>query len=189
MRRGEEPLLAAELVLGRHLLVPDDLAVVAVDGDDAAVGQVGDARGPPRARCRACARCCPRAARRGRPPRRTRPCRVARVDLVDRAPAVARVHEAVVDERIDLVLGTVLSDVLHAAERQRPHHPQVLDVVAVDLRQLRVAQRAVVAVHQQPVLRLVLRVDQPVLVDGQRVLGRKGGGGGHHADGAGKEDA
>ena len=41
-RRGEEPLLVAELVLGGDLLVPDDLAVVAVDGDDAAVGQVGD---------------------------------------------------------------------------------------------------------------------------------------------------
>ena len=95
--------------------------------------------------------------------------RVARVDLVDRAPAVGRVHEAVVDERIDLVLRTVLPDVLHAAERQRPHHPQVLDVVAVDLRELGVARRAVVAVHQQPVLRLVRGVDQPVPVDGEAV--------------------
>ena len=95
---------------------------------------------------------------------------IARVDLVERAPAVGRVHEAVVDERIDLALRAVLSDVLHAAERQRPDHPQVLDVVAVDLRQLRIAGRRVVAVHHQPVLRLVLRVDQPVPVDRHRVL-------------------
>ena len=38
-------------------------------------------------------------------PRELATVRVARVDLVDRAPPVARVHEAVVDERVDLVLG------------------------------------------------------------------------------------
>ena len=83
--------------------------------------------------------------------------RVARVDLVDRAPAVAGIHEAVVDERIDLAFRAVLADVLHAAERERPHQPQVLDVVAVDLGELGIALRAVVAVHHEPVLRLVLR--------------------------------
>ena len=103
-------------------------------------------------------------------PRELAAVRVARVDLVDRAPAVARVHEAVVDERVGLVLGAVLPDVLHAAERHGPHHAHVPDVLAVDLRQPRVAQRPVVAVHQQPVLRLVVRVDEAVLVDGQRVL-------------------
>ena len=66
--------------------------------------------------------------------------RVARVDLVDRAPAVAGVHEAVVDERIDLALRAVLADVLHAAERERPHQPHVLDVVAVDLGELGIAR-------------------------------------------------
>ena len=92
--------------------------------------------------------------------------RIAGVDLVDRAPAVGGIHEAVVDERIDFVLRAVLPDVLHAAERHRPDHPQVLDVVAVDLRELRIARRAVVAVHQQPVLRLVHRVVEPILADG-----------------------
>jgi hypothetical protein len=62
--------------------------------------------------------------------------RIARVDLVDRSPAVCCVHETVVDERVHLVFGAVLPDVLHAAERQRPHHAQVLDVLAVNLCQL-----------------------------------------------------
>ena len=168
-RRGEKLLLAAEFGLGRDLLVPHDLAVVAIDGDDAAVRQVGDHHVFPE-----------RDAARARrvafvldagvgDPHELAPVGIADVDLVDRAPAIGRVHEAVVDERIDFVLRTVLPDVLHAAQRQRPHHPQVLDVVAVDLRQLGIPRRAVVAVHQQPVLRLVHRVDQPVLVDGERV--------------------
>ena len=46
--------------------------------------------------------------------------RLARVDLVDRAPAVGGVHEAVVDQRIDLVLGAVLADILHAARAPAP---------------------------------------------------------------------
>src|SRR5262245_55156789 len=41
-RSREELLLAAELLFHRDLLVPDDLAVLAVDRDDAAVGQVRD---------------------------------------------------------------------------------------------------------------------------------------------------
>jgi hypothetical protein len=69
--------------------------------------------------------------------------------------------------------GPFCPDVLHPAERERPDHPQVLDVVAIDLRQLGVACRPVVAVHQQPVLRLVAGVDQTGLIDGQRVVGRK----------------
>jgi hypothetical protein len=99
--------------------------------------------------------------------------RVARVDLVDRAPAVRRIHEAIVDERIDLALRTVLPDVLHAAERQGPDHPQVADVLAIDLRQLGIAGRPVIAVHQQPVLRLVHRVVEPILADGELVVGGK----------------
>ena len=172
-RCRREPLLAAELVFRGDLLVPEDLAVLAVDGDDASVRQVGDDLVfPERDAARAGGVAFVRHARVG-DPRELAAVRIAGVDLVDRAPPVAGVHEAVVDERIDLVLGAVLSDVLHAAERHRPHHAQVLDVLAVDLRQLRVAQRAVVAVHQQPVLRLVRGVDQPVLVDRQRVLAGK----------------
>src|SRR5262249_46419878 len=46
----------------------------------------------------------------------------------------------------------------------------VLDVVAVDLGELGVALRAVVAVHHEPVLRLVLGVEQAFPVDGKFVL-------------------
>ena len=134
-RRGQEPLLVAELVLGRDLLVPDDLAVVAIDGDDAAVGQVGDDLVfPERDAARARRVAFVRHAGVGHPDELAA-VGLARVDLVDRAPAVARVHEAVVDERVDLVLRAVLPDVLHAAERERPHHAQVLHVLAVDLRE------------------------------------------------------
>ena len=92
---------------------------------------------------------------------------VARVDLVERAPAVGRVHEAVVDQRIDLVLRAVLPDVLHAAERQRPDHPQVLDVLAVDLRQLRVARaRRSRRSSCSQFCGSFCGVDQPVCVDG-----------------------
>src|SRR5262249_45294096 len=52
---------------------------------------------------------------------------------------------------------------------------QVLDVVAVDLGELRVPLRRVVAVHHQPVLRLVLGIEQPLLGDRDLVLGRGGG--------------
>ncbi len=93
-----------------------------------------------------------------------------RVDFVKGSPAVARVHEPVVDQRIQLALGAVLPDVLHAAERQRPDHAQIFHVLAVDLRELRISGGGVVPVHHEPVLRLVLRVDQTVAVDRHRVL-------------------
>jgi hypothetical protein len=164
-----------EFVRLGDLLVPDDLAGIAVDGDHPAVGQVGDHEIVPQ-RDAARARDVALMAHAGiADPDELALVRVAGVDLVHRAPAVGGVHEAVVDQRIDFILGTVLADILHAAERQRPHHPQILDVVAIDLGQLGVAHRAVVAVHHQPVLRLVLRVDQPVPIDRHRVLGRERG--------------
>ena len=95
---------------------------------------------------------------------------IAGVDLVQRAPAIARVQEAVVDERMDLAFRTVLSHVLHAAQRHGPDQPKILDAVAVDLRQPRITSGRIIAVHHQPVLRLVLRIDQPVLVDRHAVL-------------------
>ena len=183
-RCGEEALLVAELVLHRDLPVPDDLAVLAVDGDDAAVWQVGDHLVfPERDAARARHVAFVLDAGVGHP-HEAAAARIARVDLVDGAPAVARVHEPVVDERVQLALGTVLSDVLHPAERHRPDHAQVLHVLPVDLRQLGVAERAVVAVHQQPVLRLVPGVDQAILVDGQRILGGQRG----RRDGDGTRD-
>src|SRR5262249_26355325 len=95
---------------------------------------------------------------------------IARVALIDRAPALARIHVAIFYQRVYLGVGAILSDILHAAERERPHHAQVLDVLAVDLGELGVALRAVVAVHHEPVLRLVLGVEQALPVDRQLVL-------------------
>ncbi len=105
------------------------------------------------------------------------------IDLVQRAPAVGGVHEAVVDQRVDFVLRTVLTRVLHPAQRQGPDHPEVPHVVTIDLGELRVPLRAVVAVHQQPVLRLVLCVDQTIAADRERVLPLQRDDSGHH-DGA-----
>ena len=119
-RRRKEFLAAAEFVGLRDHLVPDDLAVVAVDRDDAAVRQVGDHEVfPQRDAARARNVAFVRHAGVG-DPHELALVRVARVDLVDRAPAVGRVHEPVVDQRIDLVLRAVLSDVLHAAQRRAP---------------------------------------------------------------------
>ena len=169
-RRRQEFLLPAEFGLSRDLLVPHGLALVAVDRDDPAVGKVGDHEVFPQ-RDAARARCVALVLDAGvGNPYELALVGIARVDLVHRAPAVGRVHETVVDERIDLVFRAVLSDVLHPAERHRPYESQVPDVVAVDLGELRIARGAVVAVHQQPVVRLVLRVDQAVPVDGHLVL-------------------
>jgi hypothetical protein len=116
---------------------------------------------------------------------------IAGVDLVDRAPAVHGVHEPVVDERIDLVLGTILADILHAAQRQGPNKAQVLDVVPIDLGELGIPGRTIVAVHHQPVLRLVLRVDEPIAIDRHLVfsgLGRLGESGERDAEQNGARD-
>ena len=169
-RRRVESFLAAEFVGRRHHLVPHDLAGVAVRRNHTAVGQIGDHEILPErdaARARQVALV---LHARVRHPGEFALVRIPSVDLVERAPAVARVEEAVVDERMHFGLGAVLPDVLHAAERHRPDQPQVLHVLAVDLRQLRVARRRVIAVHHQPVLRLVLRIDQPILVDRHAVL-------------------
>ena len=41
-RSSEEPLLSPELVLRRYRFVPDDLPGIAVDGNHATIGQVGE---------------------------------------------------------------------------------------------------------------------------------------------------
>src|SRR5262245_36330817 len=132
-RRGRKPFLVAELVGLGDFLVPDDLARITVERDHAAVRQVADHQVFPE-----------RNAARLRPiafvadagildPDELALVRIARIDLINRAPAVAGIHEAVVDERIDLVFWTVLPDILHATQRQRPHHPQIFHVFAIDL--------------------------------------------------------
>ena len=182
-RRRIEAFHVAEFVGRRHLLVPHDFAGVAVDRNHAAVGQIGDDQVFPE-RDPARARHVPLVLHAGvGHPDEFPLVGTAAVDLVERPPAVARVEEAVVDQRMELAFRTVLSDVLHAAERQGPHQPKLFDVRAVDLRQLRIPRGGIVAVHHQPVLRLVLRVAQPILTDRHRVLaGDRGRGQRRHGE-------
>src|SRR5262249_13311424 len=96
-RRRAEALLAAELVGLGDLLVPDDLAAVAVDGDHAAVGKVVDHEVFPQGD----------AARLGNvafvldarigDPHDLAVIAAAHIDLIDRAPTISGIHEAVVD--------------------------------------------------------------------------------------------
>src|SRR5215510_1853734 len=169
-RDSGEPVWDEQGATSNECATKERLARVAVERHNAAIGQGGDDQVFPQrkaTRLRAIAF----VAHTGiLDPDELALVGVARIDLVDRAPAVDGVHEAVVDERVDLVLGAVLADILQAAQRQRPHHPQVLDVVAVDLGELGIALRAVIAVHHQPVLRLVLGVEQTLAVDGKFVL-------------------
>ena len=158
-------------------MIPDDLAVVAIERDHAAVGQVCDDKILPQRNAAGLGHAAFVLNAGIADPDEIALVGVAGVDLVDRAPAVARIHEAVVDERIDLVFRPVLSNVLHAAERKRPDKAEVFDVLAIDLRQLGIALRSEVAVHHQPVLRLVLRVDQAIIVDSDRVALLLGEGG------------
>ncbi len=74
----------------------------------------------------------------------------AHVDLVDHAPDIGDVHEAVVDQgrRLDVLVGG------GAAERDREGELEVLDVRFVDGVERRVALRAEVAMVHEPVLRL-----------------------------------
>ena len=136
----EEFFAAAEFVRHGDHLVPDDFAVVALHGNHAAVGEVGDDQVfPQRAAARAGDVALVIHAGVGHPDELAL-IRVARVDLINGAPAVGRIHEAVVDEGIHFVFGAVLSDVLHAAQGQRPDQPEIFHVVAIHLRQLRVAR-------------------------------------------------
>src|SRR5215475_7496284 len=96
-RRGIELLAAAELVDRGDLFVPDDLAAVAVDGDDAAVRQVGDDKVFPQGDA-AGARDVALMLDAGiGDPDELAMIGIAGIDLIDRAPAVHGVHESVVD--------------------------------------------------------------------------------------------
>src|SRR5579871_3926985 len=81
------------------------------------------------------------------------------VDCVDRAPAVRHIHDAVLDDRRRFqVTEGVASAALEARERHREHRLQVFDGLGVDLLEQREAMTLVVAVMEDPVLRLALRV-------------------------------
>ena len=94
----------------------------------------------------------------------------AHVDLVDHAPDVGHVHEAVVDQRRRFEVFVRR----RAAERDREGELEVLDVRLVDRVERREALRAEVAMVHQPVLRLGLE---------QALVGHVGR---QHAGGAGK---
>src|SRR5262249_35403455 len=163
--RRVESFLGAELVDGGDLLVPDDLARVAVERDHPTVRQVRDHEIFPEcdaARARQIALVLHAGIA---DPDELALVRAAGVDLVDRAPAVAGIHEAIDDQRIDLAFRSILPDVLHAPERERPDESRLLDVVPIDLAEPGIAVGPVVAVHHEPVLRLVRRVHPPLLLD------------------------
>src|SRR5882672_8867217 len=96
-RRRAEALLVAEFVGLGNLLVPHHFAAVAIDADHAAVVQIGDYEVFPQrdaARLRNVALVLDAGIGN---PHELAVVAAAHVDLVDCAPAVARIHEAVVD--------------------------------------------------------------------------------------------
>jgi hypothetical protein len=88
------------------------------------------------------------------------------IDLVKHAPGVSDVEEAILGERggfVELITGA-------AAERHRISELQSLDVVAIDARERREALAIIGAMVHQPVLRLLVGIDEPL----GRDVGRQG---------------
>ena len=150
------------------LALPGDLAGVLVGGDDAAVQRVRDDLVAPERH----AAVVDAAARDGARPVVVGlgvhlPDEIALtavgVDLVDGAPAVGDVHEAVLDDGRALK-AAVRPDAaaLDAAERYGPSNLQVLDVAGVDLVERREPLRRVAAVVEKPVPLLARGVEQAV---------------------------
>ena len=96
------------------------------------------------------------------------------VDGVDRAPAVGHVHHAVFDDRGGLQVAVlVAAAALIAAERHGECHPEILDVLGVDLLELREPPAFVVAVMQQPVVRFLADVERALVGHVGRLHGRE----------------
>ena len=136
-RRSREFLLVAELVLRGNVLVPHDLAVVAIDGDRATVRQVGDdevfpERDAARTRCVSLVR----HARIGHP--RKTPWPSLSVDLV-MVPQPSDVYISRCRRAVDFVLRRFAQRPACRPARA-PTSPQILEIVAVDLRQLGIAE-------------------------------------------------
>ena len=98
----------------------------------------------------------------------------AHVDLVDHAPLVDDVEEAVLGQRrrLQVLVGR------RSPDGEGIGQLQALDVVLVDLVERRVALRVVGAVVHQPVLRLLVGIDEPIRshVAGEGRAGRERGG-------------
>ena len=88
----------------------------------------------------------------------------AHVDLVDHAPLVDDVEEAVLGQRrrLQVFVGR------RAADGDRIGELEALDVVLVDLVERRVALRVIGAVVHQPVLRLLVGIDEPIRTSRRR---------------------
>ena len=83
------------------------------------------------------------------------------VDGIDRAPAVRHIHDAVLDERRRFQIAErVAAAALEPAQRHREGELHVLDGVGVDLLERREPVALVIAVMEDPVLRLALRVER-----------------------------
>ena len=190
--RRREPAADAELAAGdagdRHVLhdqrrpgdrlalvgigdlpLPDDLAGLLVRRDQAAVQRVGDHEIAPQRD----AAVVDAAARDGAGPvvvglrvhlPDQRAFAAVCVDLVDRAPAVGDVEEAVLGDRRALEAAMRPdAPALDAAKLHGPGDVQALDVGGVDLVQVGEAVRREVLVMQQPVPLLLVCVHQAVL--------------------------
>ena len=81
---------------------------------------------------------------------------------VDCAKPVDDEHRAVVDERCALMAPQRdFAQTLNAAKRHRESDAEILDVILVDLVELGIAMRGIVLIDHQPVLRLLIGVQQP----------------------------
>ena len=85
----------------------------------------------------------------------------AEIDRIDRSPAVRHVHDAVLDDRRRFEIAErVTPAALEPAQRHREGRFQVLHRVGVDFLEQRIAVALIIAVMQNPVLRLALRIER-----------------------------
>ena len=83
------------------------------------------------------------------------------VDGIDAAPAIGDVHDAVFDQRRALeITEGIAPAALQPAQRNREDRPQVLDRLGVDGGQRRKAVALIIAVIEQPVLRLLAGIER-----------------------------
>ena len=86
------------------------------------------------------------------------------VDGIHRPPAVGCIEDAILDQgrRFEIAEG-IASAALEAAQRHRERRPKVLDGVGVDISELGEAMALIIAVMENPVLGLALRIERALL--------------------------
>jgi hypothetical protein len=99
------------------------------------------------------------------------------VDLVHRTPSVGDVHETVLDDRraFQAAMGPDAA-ALDTAKMHCPCDLEVLHIVPVNILEAGKPGRREVLVMKEPVARLLVRVEQPVVSDLIRCAGGQGGG-------------